>query len=133
MALDGSRRFAMSGLAVFIVALVLGVGTAPAARVAETVPVGTTTTTLDASGRCAQWEGLALDAGWTLDQWPTVDRIMWCESKCEPWAHNRSGASGLMQVMPMWWHGRDPFDPATNLAMALEIRQAQGWRAWSCY
>jgi hypothetical protein len=33
----------------------------------------------------------------------------------------------------MWWRGRDPLDPATNLTMALEVHGAQGWHAWSCY
>jgi hypothetical protein len=118
-----------------IAAITVSVPT-PALRVAETVgPVTLTTaaaTTVVPTGRCSQWEATALDAGWDVSEWPHVDRIMWCESHCEPGAHNRSGASGLMQVMPGWWHGRDPYDPGTNLAMALEIRHAQGWPAWSC-
>jgi hypothetical protein len=109
-------------------------GTAPAVRSAETVPVGTTTTTqLLESGRCGQWEQTAIDVGWPVDDWPTLDRIIWCESRCNPAARNRSGASGLAQVEPMWWHGRDPLDPAANLAMALQVHAEQGWRAWSCY
>jgi hypothetical protein len=105
----------------------------PAARVAETVPIGPTVVSVAYSGRCAQWEQTALDAGWTLAQWPTVDRVMWCESKCEPDAYNRSSASGLMQLLRRWFApGQDPFDPATNLAVALEVWHAQGWRAWSC-
>jgi soluble lytic murein transglycosylase-like protein len=85
------------------------------------------------NGRCAEWAGAALDAGWTEDQLPELlDRIMWCESKCEPHAHNPSGASGLLQIMPMWHKGRDAFDPDVNLAIGLEVYEAQGWRAWSC-
>jgi len=109
----------------------------PAERVAETVgppaPTDPPTSTLTPTGRCAQWETTALDSGWPIDEWPTVDRVMWCESRCSPTARNRSGASGLMQIMPMWWRGRNPYEPATNLTMALEVRRAQGWRAWSCY
>jgi hypothetical protein len=113
------------------------IGTVPAVRIVEAAPVGTVApavaTTVVYSGRCAQWEQTALDAGWTLEQWPTVDRVMWCESKCEPDAYNRSGASGLMQVLRRWFAaGEDPFDPATNLAVALRVWHAQGWRAWSC-
>jgi len=109
--------------------------TAPALRVGVTVPVGTTTTALaaPAGAACPQWWGLAAAVGWPAGQLPTVDRVMRCESGCDPAAHNRSGASGLMQVMPMWWAGRDPYDPATNLAMALEVWQVQGWRAWTCW
>jgi hypothetical protein len=110
------------GAALFLLALAVA-PTAPAVRV---------TTTVAPTGRCAQWEPTALEVGWTVDQWPTVDRVMWCESHCQPGAHNRSGASGLMQLMPGWWHGRDPYDPATNLTIALEVLAAQGWRAWSC-
>jgi hypothetical protein len=83
--------------------------------------------------RCPQWFTTALDAGFTAADWPTVDRVMRCESQCQPRAYNRSGASGLMQIMPMWHHGRDPFDPYTNLVMAKEVHDRQGWRAWSCY
>ena len=57
---------------------------------------------------------------------------MYCESRCEAHAHNRSGATGLLQIMPMHAHGRDLYDPATNLAVAIEVYEAQGWRAWSC-
>src|SRR5262245_822401 len=107
----------------------------PAVRVETTVPVGTTMApiTAPANSRCAEWFTTALDAGFDETQWPTVDRVMWCESKCTPGAHNPSGASGLMQIMPMWWHGRDPYDPAVNLTMAKEIFDIQGWRAWSCF
>ena len=98
-------------------------------------PATSPTTVLEApyGSRCGEWYSTALAAGWAPDEWPTVDRVMWCESRCNPAAYNRSGASGLMQVMPMHWRGRDPFDPATNLTMALEVHNRQGWRAWSCY
>jgi hypothetical protein len=120
-------------VAAVLMALTLTAG-APAVRDAtvQLGPAVATTAEVVATGRCAQWEQTALDVGWPVEQWPTIDRVMWCESHCEPGAHNRSGASGLMQVMPGWWAGRDPFDPATNLTMALEVHAAQGWRAWSC-
>jgi len=107
----------------------------PAVRVETTVQVAPPPPVVTAppDSRCAEWFGVALDAGFTADEWPTVDRLMWCESHCQPKAYNRSGASGLMQIMPMWHAGRDPFDPATNLAMAHEVYERQGWRAWSCF
>jgi hypothetical protein len=36
--------------------------------------------TAPADSRCAEWFSAALDAGFTEEQWPTVDRLMWCES-----------------------------------------------------
>jgi hypothetical protein len=83
-------------------------------------------------GPCSEWAGAAIDAGWGTDQWPRLAEIMWCESRCDAGAHNASGASGLLQIMPMWWHGRDAFDPAVNLAIGLEVYNAQGWHAWQC-
>lgn len=106
----------------------------PAVRVA-TVQVAPPppTVAVAAGARCGDWWQLAVDVGWPADELPTLDRVMWCESNCEPRAHNRSGASGLMQIMPGWWGGRDPFDPTANLTMAFEVFEAQGWRAWSCW
>lgn len=116
-----------------IIALAIALsGPAPLHADASAVRV-TPTTTIPASARCPQWWALATELGWPLEELPAVDRVMWCESHCQPGAHNRrSGASGLMQIMPGWWDGRDPYDPAVNLAMALEVHDAQGWRAWSC-
>lgn len=107
--------------------------TTPARRTVETLQVAPSPMRPDLGGPCSEWGPLALDVGWPLDEWPTVGRVMACESGCDPAAHNPSGASGLMQLMPMWWAGRDPFDPATNLALALHVHAVQGWRAWSCY
>src|SRR5262245_214164 len=103
--------------------------TEPATR----TPLPSTTLAPPIESECPQWYGLALEAGWQPDDWATLDRIMFCESRCDPGAHNRSGASGLLQIMPMHWHGRDPYDPLTNLYIGLEVKRAQGWRAWSCY
>lgn len=83
-------------------------------------------------GPCSEWGAAAIEAGWPIEQWPRLSEIMWCESRCDPHAYNRSGASGLLQIMPFWHNGRDPFDPAVNLAIGLEVYNAQGWRAWSC-
>lgn len=61
-------------------------------------------------------------------------RIMRCESRGLPWAYNRSGASGLFQIMPFWqraWPG-DYFNPWTNAAVAYQIWLTQGYAAWVC-
>jgi hypothetical protein len=103
------------------------IGVAPAVRTPpSTIPVMS-------NAHCPQWWETAYEVGWPQDQLPTMDRVMWCESKCGPTEHNKSGASGLMQIMPMHWNGRDPYDPVINLTMALEVLERQGWQAWSCY
>lgn len=118
----------MNWLAQLVAALTaaLTAATAPAVRT-------TPTTTAPAASQCPQWYGLALEVGWSADDWPVLDRLLWCESRCEPDAYNASGASGLLQLMPMWHDGRDPFDPRTNLTIALDVKALQGWKAWSCY
>lgn len=123
-----------------LLALTTPTATEPAVRTQTTVCVADAdtcnppiTAPPSTDGPCGQWWPTALDAGWPENQRGTVLRVMRCESGCDPHAHNPSGASGLMQIMPMWWHGRDPYDPATNMEMAREVHDAQGWRAWSCF
>lgn len=91
----------------------------------------------NARGHCAEWYDEAMAAGFTDDQWGTVDRIMWGESRCRPGAHNRSGATGLMQIMPSTARSVCPpgdlYDPQHNLNCAVHVKAAQGWNAWSVY
>lgn len=89
-------------------------------------------------GACAQWSANALAAGWSSSQWPTLDRIMYRESRCQPGAHNPSGATGLLQIMPMWADdcGGSPgdlYDPGFNLRCGRHVYRVQGWGAWSTY
>jgi len=89
-------------------------------------------------GRCGEWFDLAMQAGFAESDWPTVSRIMYRESRCQPGARNPSGASGLMQVMPMWADDCGGtramlFDPWFNLTCAVHILDVQGWQAWSTY
>jgi hypothetical protein len=92
-----------------------------------------------AHGRCGEWHDLAIQVGWTEEQWPTVDRIMFRESRCDPNAyHPKYGASGLMQVLARYTDdcGGNPgdlFDPAFNLTCSLWILGEQGWSAWSTW
>lgn len=108
-----------------------------AVRVTTTVQVGLVPDTVPAApgwAKCPQWWDVARAVGWPEDQLPTMDRVMKCESGCQPKAYNRSGASGLMQVLRSWFGpDEDPFDPTTNLTVALRVLDRQGWRAWSCY
>jgi transglycosylase-like protein with SLT domain len=69
--------------------------------------------------------------GW----WATFCRIAWCESTFEPGAYNRSGATGLFQIMP-FWHDEVDVDPWTiwgSTALARHVFDVQGPDAWTCY
>jgi len=91
------------------------------------------------TGACAEWYGTAISAGWSSADWPTVDRIMYAESRCQAGAYNgASGVTGLMQIMPFWAEdcGGSPgdlYDPWFNLACALHVKSVQGWGAWVTY
>jgi hypothetical protein len=93
---------------------------------------------LELGGQCAQWASTALAAGWSPADWPTVDRIMWAESRCNPDAYNgASGVAGLMQIHPLWKAdgecSGDLYDPYTNLVCARHVWTVQGWQAWVTY
>ena len=70
-------------------------------------------------------------------------RLAWCVSRFDVDAIDPStGAAGLFQVDPVMWEAAivemglgsaDPFDPATNVAVAAHIiYQGEGWTAWDC-
>lgn len=88
---------------------------------------------------CEGWSDTALAVGWSVDQWyEPLSRIMARESNCDPSAYNSSGASGLLQIMPMWADDcggspSDLFDPWFNLTCGLHVYAVQGWGAWSTY
>lgn len=87
---------------------------------------------------CAEWYDTARWVGWDRDQWHTVARTMRGESMCNPNAHNPSGATGLMQVMPMWADDcggvpSDLYDPEFNLKCALHVLDVSSWAAWSAH
>ena len=56
-----------------------------------------------------EWWGLAREAGWTDDLLPTLDYVMWRESRCLTTAHNttlnRDGSAdlGLTQINDRSW------------------------------
>lgn len=61
--------------------------------------------------RCPKWKGLALDAGFSVRDYATLDYIIWRESRCAPKAinvnHHRDGKVtrdwGLTQVNDYSW------------------------------
>jgi len=102
------------------------------------------------TARCPQWWHTARSVGWPEHRLPTLDRIIWRESRCrtdvvnltDPWG----GSVGLTQVNRGWvrWlreagvidHSSDLFSGRTNLAAALAIhdyacaRHGHCWIAW---
>lgn len=86
-----------------------------------------------------QWRGLVA-AHFPADQ---VDRalcVMWHESRGDPNAKNpTSTARGLMQILASLWAPHfglaydDLYDPDTNMRVARQVWDMQGWWAWSPY
>ena len=80
---------------------------------------------------CPQWWETAQAAGWPASAMDKLDFVMKRESGCNPHAHNASGASGLVQLMPMHWRGKfDPYDPFMNLHKGYELWTTSGWAPW---
>lgn len=85
-----------------------------------------------------RWRVL-VDVYFNADDVDRVICLMEKESGGNPNALNRSsGAAGLMQVMPSWagvfgYTPDDLFDPIVNLWIARQIRDQQGWDAWTPY
>jgi len=88
--------------------------TAPPPETTPTTPYEAPTpvsvaTTIPADALCHQWWGMALEAGWTPDLIPTLDYVMWRESRCDPTQHNTklnrdsSTDIGLTQINDRSW------------------------------
>lgn len=140
----------MSAL-VWVVALALGgvgatvsgpvEGATPATR-AATVQVGPAPVLVPEGSSCPQWYGLSLDAGWSPEQWPEVDHIMWRESRCIPTATHRNANGtvdrGLLQINSIHtgWLAADGITPAMLLDPFYGLRAARllyerdGWAPW---
>lgn len=92
-------------------------------------------------GECDSYHDLAIDAGWTEQQWPTLRYIMHRESRCQPAVVNRYKCVGLLQVCRIN-HARlgvtiaDLKDAGTNLRIGRTLYQEwvdvgrSGWRPW---
>jgi hypothetical protein len=97
--------------------------------------------------------------GWPEAEWPTLSRVLWRESRCQPEALNGSdpngGSTGLLQINHYWckpskysqagWlqdQGvlatcEDLYEPRTNLLAGITIflygvnKHGYGWGPWS--
>lgn len=90
-------------------------------------------------GKCGQWYVTARLAGWPADQWPTISKVMWRESRCDPNAWNGHDA-GLMQInrihtryiadMGLVWPDA-MFNAYKNLLYARTLWERAGWEPWT--
>lgn len=89
------------------------------------------------NGYCVGAEPLLawFSPGWDVRR---MSGIMYRESRCDPSAYNRSGASGLLQILRShcnWLSSRvgpcDLFDPVYNIRAGARLWQEQGYGAWS--
>ena len=103
-----------------------------------TSTTSTTTTTVVRTGKCAQWHELALSVGWPEEELPTLDKVMWRESRCTPDAYS-NGNYGLTQLNNIhrawveelgWTFPDDLYDPAKNLRFAYLLWADDGWKHW---
>ena len=95
----------------------------PAARVTPSPAIVLTSASLKAALAASPWP---------VSTWPTVERIIQCESSGNTNATGPLGHRGLLQVDPKL-HGPVPADAAGQLAQGYEVYKKQGWGAWSCY
>lgn len=107
---------------------------APQAATTAPKPAASTTPVLP----CGGWLAEVTAAFGTAA--PAACRVLVCESRGDPWAQNRSGATGLFQLMPTHagrfeahgWTWADAQDGDRNIVVAAEIEAEQGWRPWVC-
>ena len=125
-----------------VAAVVLFWGSAAAA----TINTNSKFLTKQTAYRCGQWFDLAIEAGWEAWHWPTLDYILWRESRCSPTALNKtlnadkSWDYGLLQINDRSWckktryypdgylqslsvldYCKDLLDPYTNLVAAKKL------------
>jgi surface antigen len=89
-------------------------------------------------GQCGEWHDLAISVGWPEEEWPTLSKIIWRESRCtiDAWNGHDAGLTQVNQIHKAWlaemgWtHPNDMFDPEKNLTFALRLWQTSGWKPW---
>lgn len=105
-------------------------------------------------GDCSTLFWPAMRAGWTWNEWPTLARIMWRESRCDASQTNLRGRDrsyGLLQIntrgrlwtWPIGWGEtrtlpelcgltarEDLLDVDTNLRCGRLLYEVRGWAPW---
>lgn len=101
----------------------------------QTAIADATTIERGTPGDCDSYRTLALNAGWTETEWPTLRKIMWRESRCLPHVINRYGCVGLLQACRIN-HARlgvtrsDLQDAGTNLRIGRTLFEERRWKPW---
>lgn len=116
-----------------------------------TAPATTTTlvvsdTTPEGQWLCGEWWPTARSMGWTAEQWATLDRVMWNESRCTPNVISATGDFGLLQINWSAWGStvtslgyqrHDLLVPGVNLLIgrliyqtAVDAGRACGFQPW---
>lgn len=104
----------------------------------------TTTTVTPLPKTCLEYLTDALNAGWPVDESPTIIHVMYRESRCSPNAFNEhdsaGGSRGLFQmngVHLQWLKDAglittldDLYNPQINIVAALHLWRMVGWSAW---
>jgi hypothetical protein len=96
--------------------------------------------------KCPEQMVLARKVGWRKADLPTLDRIMFRESRCFARAWNKrdpwTGSYGLMQINGSWRGDltrkgyikstmTELFNQRLNLTVALYIKNRYGWLPWA--
>lgn len=102
----------------------------------------TTTTIVPPDALCGEWWVVALGVGWSIDDLPTLDRIMWNESRCQPDVVSGTNDYGLVQInravwrseVESWgWSMNDLLKPAANLAFGAHVANVAESMGWCRY
>ena len=96
------------------------------------VPSVTATTVIQQTYNRDQLDVWISQSNWPQWSWPTVRRIVLCESSGIVGIATNPPHVGLMQANVNIW-GRVAHDPIAELNQGYYIYTRQGWRAWSCY
>lgn len=119
-----------------------GLGPYPPLPLGVTYEPVTTTTLVPPDALCGEWWVVALGVGWSYEDLPTLDRIMWNESRCQPDVVSATRDYGLVQInravwrsdVESWgWQMDDLLEPAANLAFGkyvADTAESIGWCRW---
>lgn len=108
-----------------------------------TPPPTTTSTLVPPSALCGEWWVTAIAAGWEESELPTLDRVLYNESRCTNGVKSATNDVGLAQLNVKTWRHLWEADgwtteqvrtmPALNLAYAKQVSNAAvdiGWCMW---
>lgn len=133
--------------------------TVPVTTTTQAPPVTSSTVQTPSDARCPMWWSLARSVGFSEEQMPTLDRVLYRESRCDNLQHNSSdpngGSYGLAQINGFWCESSkfyangylqhmnvltscaDLYDPEMNLRAALELIRysdnagLSSWHQWA--